>query len=202
MPLSLTYDLTSRARVSPTVRRWRRVTASLLDTYRPELHYMRGPGPKWQEKHARRGGTLALPRQDMPCAWQGAVRGGENVEGFPLAKLIWSTLLQLTVALLVAAIIVIGLTNPSGAQTSPHNQNLFEQCMRDWDRATHMTKKQWAGACQRVLQERGDSAQPLRQFKQDGQAASNIERAHPLTRGSKGARDRIWQLAPKDAGER
>jgi hypothetical protein len=20
-------------------------------TYRPELHYMRGPGPKWREKH-------------------------------------------------------------------------------------------------------------------------------------------------------
>jgi hypothetical protein len=23
-------------------------------TYRPEAHYMRGPGPKWREKHARR----------------------------------------------------------------------------------------------------------------------------------------------------
>ena len=21
-------------------------------SYRPELHYMRGPGPKWREKHA------------------------------------------------------------------------------------------------------------------------------------------------------
>jgi hypothetical protein len=27
--------------------------ASHLDTYRPEKHYMRGPGPKWREKHAR-----------------------------------------------------------------------------------------------------------------------------------------------------
>jgi hypothetical protein len=25
----------------------------LCDPYRPELHYMRGPGPKWREKHAR-----------------------------------------------------------------------------------------------------------------------------------------------------
>jgi hypothetical protein len=25
---------------------------ALLDPYRPELHYMRGPGPKWREKHA------------------------------------------------------------------------------------------------------------------------------------------------------
>jgi hypothetical protein len=24
----------------------------LLDDYRPELHYMRGPGPKWLEKNA------------------------------------------------------------------------------------------------------------------------------------------------------
>jgi hypothetical protein len=23
----------------------------LLDPYRPELHYMRGPGPKWRDKH-------------------------------------------------------------------------------------------------------------------------------------------------------
>ncbi|MFL6799198.1 MAG: hypothetical protein ACJ8F3_17495 [Xanthobacteraceae bacterium] len=23
----------------------------LLDPYRPELHYMRGPGPKWRAKH-------------------------------------------------------------------------------------------------------------------------------------------------------
>jgi hypothetical protein len=25
----------------------------LCAPYRPELHYMRGPGPKWREKHAR-----------------------------------------------------------------------------------------------------------------------------------------------------
>ncbi len=24
-----------------------------LTQYRPEKHYMRGPGPKWREKHAR-----------------------------------------------------------------------------------------------------------------------------------------------------
>jgi hypothetical protein len=27
------------------------------DTYRPEAHYMRGPGPKWRAKHARSGGS-------------------------------------------------------------------------------------------------------------------------------------------------
>jgi hypothetical protein len=25
----------------------------LVDPYRPELHYMRGPGPKWHAKHRR-----------------------------------------------------------------------------------------------------------------------------------------------------
>lgn len=28
--------------------------------YRPEAYYMRGPGPKWREKHAREGDS-ALP---------------------------------------------------------------------------------------------------------------------------------------------
>jgi hypothetical protein len=30
---------------------WRRVMKDLFRPYRPELHYMRGPGPKWHEKH-------------------------------------------------------------------------------------------------------------------------------------------------------
>ena len=37
-------------------RRWRWLTASLFDPYRPELHYMRGPGPKCREKQARGAG--------------------------------------------------------------------------------------------------------------------------------------------------
>jgi hypothetical protein len=31
---------------------WWRLTQALSATYHPELHYMRGPGPKWREKHA------------------------------------------------------------------------------------------------------------------------------------------------------
>lgn len=27
------------------------IKRSLFDSYRPELHYMRGPGPKWRERH-------------------------------------------------------------------------------------------------------------------------------------------------------
>jgi hypothetical protein len=30
----------------------RDLAKALLDPYRPELHYMRGPGPKWHAKHA------------------------------------------------------------------------------------------------------------------------------------------------------
>ena len=29
-----------------------RTLKSLFDPYRPELHYMRGPGPAWRAKHA------------------------------------------------------------------------------------------------------------------------------------------------------
>jgi hypothetical protein len=28
-----------------------RAQAMLVEPYRPELHYMRGPGPRWHEKH-------------------------------------------------------------------------------------------------------------------------------------------------------
>lgn len=29
----------------------RKFKRDLFDPYRPELHYMRGPGPKWHAKH-------------------------------------------------------------------------------------------------------------------------------------------------------
>ena len=30
---------------------WRRLIDLARNAYRPELHYMRGPGPKWRAKH-------------------------------------------------------------------------------------------------------------------------------------------------------
>jgi hypothetical protein len=33
------------------------------DRYRPELHYMRGPGPKWLEKHAGQSGAIVVPSE-------------------------------------------------------------------------------------------------------------------------------------------
>jgi hypothetical protein len=31
---------------------WRSLRRDLFDSYRPERHYMRGPGPAWRAKHA------------------------------------------------------------------------------------------------------------------------------------------------------
>ena len=33
---------------------WRESTRHMFDDYRPELHYMRGPGPAWRVKHGQR----------------------------------------------------------------------------------------------------------------------------------------------------
>jgi hypothetical protein len=35
------------------------MTRGLFDPYRPEEHYMRGPGPKWREKHQKQGEVAA-----------------------------------------------------------------------------------------------------------------------------------------------
>jgi hypothetical protein len=48
----------SRVRPAPrprhAVAELRKAIKGLFDPYRPELHYMRGPGPKWREKHGDR----------------------------------------------------------------------------------------------------------------------------------------------------
>jgi hypothetical protein len=33
---------------------WRQFAAKAFNPYRPELHYMRGPGPAWRAKHPGR----------------------------------------------------------------------------------------------------------------------------------------------------
>ncbi len=35
------------------LRAFHRAIRPIFDPYRPELHYMRGPGPKWREKHGQ-----------------------------------------------------------------------------------------------------------------------------------------------------
>jgi hypothetical protein len=51
-----TYGLTA------VWRRLRSLVGSLSDPYRPELHYMRGPGPKWREKHGAPHTSRSAPR--------------------------------------------------------------------------------------------------------------------------------------------
>jgi len=34
------------------IKYWQNLRAAMFDAYRPELHYMRGPGPKCRAKHA------------------------------------------------------------------------------------------------------------------------------------------------------
>jgi hypothetical protein len=43
---------------APSLRRtaaalWHSLSKDLFDPYRPEMHYMRGPGPRWRAKHAQ-----------------------------------------------------------------------------------------------------------------------------------------------------
>ena len=45
------------ALVADVVELFRNLAKVLFDSYRPELHYMRGPGPKWHAKHD--GGSAA-----------------------------------------------------------------------------------------------------------------------------------------------
>ena len=47
----------------PLVNIWRRLRRETFDSYRPELHYMRGPGPRWREKHAHVASALSISRQ-------------------------------------------------------------------------------------------------------------------------------------------
>jgi hypothetical protein len=89
-----------------------------------------------------------------------------------------ATLSRFVVGLIIAAMIAIALTSPSGAQTLgervdraalEHDHALFVQCVQDWDRATHMTKKEWENACQRVIRGREDPSQASREFQLSGE---------------------------------
>ena len=63
-------EMAQSANVSPAkgFAAWQALTKALFDDYRPELHYMRGPGPKWHEKHDLAeiaGASLAVTRALM-----------------------------------------------------------------------------------------------------------------------------------------
>ena len=47
-----------RRRLNAVVMGWQRLVQIASDPYRPELHYMRGPGPKWRARQKRQCGAL------------------------------------------------------------------------------------------------------------------------------------------------
>ena len=49
--------------LAKAVQDLQRTYSEAFDSYRPELHYMRGPGPKWQAKRAD-----LPPTADTACA--------------------------------------------------------------------------------------------------------------------------------------
>ena len=77
----------------------------LTDRYRPELHYMRGPGPKWLEKHAGDAGALVVHgeghqvgasplrrielsfRRWLPARWRSAHRAHAEMTWYPTDRL-------------------------------------------------------------------------------------------------------------------
>jgi hypothetical protein len=51
-PGETAWERVMRHNVTDSVRELMRTFAQPFDSYRPELHYMRGPGPKWRANRA------------------------------------------------------------------------------------------------------------------------------------------------------
>ena len=90
-------------------------------------------------------------------------------------------------ALVYAAALAITVTSAAAqtsAQTASKRQNSdaalldeatrVKECMKQWDRTTHMTKKEWETTCRRVAKER------IKYLRDQGYDA---ERKKPATRG-------------------
>lgn len=54
MLIALLTSTPLRRRISAIMTRWQRLLQRVGNPYRPELHYMRGPGPKWHAKQRDR----------------------------------------------------------------------------------------------------------------------------------------------------
>jgi hypothetical protein len=68
----------------------RSLSAAFFDSYRPELHYMRGPGPKWREKNG-----IAAPRPEPAAiSWRHSPleRFTPNARNTPIANLACSAI--------------------------------------------------------------------------------------------------------------
>jgi hypothetical protein len=74
LPPSRLRIICSAAGLNALVNIWRGLRREIFDSYRPELHYMRGPGPRWREKHAHIAEVSSISHQQQTCRSTG--RGG------------------------------------------------------------------------------------------------------------------------------
>ena len=56
MPLAPSTSMPLSSRLNAIISGWYAQLGVIFNPYRPELHYMRGPGPKWRAKY---GATAA-----------------------------------------------------------------------------------------------------------------------------------------------
>jgi hypothetical protein len=78
----LAADAVSAAvRLVAVVKIWSRLKVRVFDSYRPELHYMRGPGPKWREKHARERAYQNRQREQQAARARRTVPAGALLQG-------------------------------------------------------------------------------------------------------------------------
>ena len=61
MLVTLFASLPFSHRFAALVGGWQRLLRMAGNPYRPERHYMRGPGPKWHAKHRDQGLCTFLP---------------------------------------------------------------------------------------------------------------------------------------------
>jgi hypothetical protein len=54
MPVAQSSSTPFRRHLHVIMTRWHRLIKTARDHYRPEIYYMRGPGPKWRAKHQGR----------------------------------------------------------------------------------------------------------------------------------------------------
>ena len=118
----------------------RNLVEGLLDTYRPELHYMRGPGPKWRAKHEltlRLGRAPRQARPDHAYVWPLPINRRSTI-----AALVSVVFLVLGAALFVVALL-------ASAPTTAKADAL--QCAQASDLAA--ARLRWAAARQSLQSE-------------------------------------------------
>jgi hypothetical protein len=74
MTVALTGNIQTLRRAAAKLRGL--IPRALRDSYRPELHYMRGPGPKWRERHTAVHPDHGTTKSKIELAAMTARQGG------------------------------------------------------------------------------------------------------------------------------